>query len=68
MKSGWDTVLVAVPLIGLLLGTLFRVDEIFASGKREMRRNRPFCGMDDDGEPLLSDPDGRLWRAPRGRR
>ena len=68
MKSGWDTVLVAVPFIGLLLATLFRVDEIFASSKREMRRRRAPCGMDEDGEPLLTDPDGRRWSAPRGSR
>ena len=68
LKSGWDTILVAAPFIVLLLATLFRVDEIVAAGERGVRRHRASWGLDEDGEPQLSDPDGRLWRAQRGRR
>ncbi|HUB00122.1 MAG TPA: hypothetical protein VMA34_17445 [Terracidiphilus sp.] len=65
LKSGWDTFLIAAPFIGLLLATVFRLDEVFASNKREVRRRSALCGTDENGEPLFSDPDGRLWRSPR---
>ncbi|MGH9343960.1 MAG: hypothetical protein ACRD19_09395 [Terriglobia bacterium] len=68
LKTGWDTVLVALPFIGLLLATLFHVDEIFAAHDRRLSPVRPPCGVDEDGQPLLTDPDGRLWRSRRGRR
>jgi hypothetical protein len=34
LQSGWENFLVAVPLVGLLLMTLFRLDEMLASPKR----------------------------------
>ncbi len=67
LKSGWDTVLFAVPFLGLLLIGFFRLDEIFASNKKQIKR-RPAVGMDPEGEPYLSDPDGRMWRAQRRRK
>ncbi|MGH9605768.1 MAG: hypothetical protein ACRD3N_08705 [Terracidiphilus sp.] len=65
LKSGWDTFPVAAPFLGFLLAAIFRVDELIASPNRGRRRARPPCGVGEDGEPLLSDPDGRLWRTPR---
>jgi len=68
LHSGWETVLIAVPLIGILLIGIFRLDELFATPKQRPKPQRPASGMDKDGQPLLSDPDGRPWRTPRGRK
>ena len=66
LKSGWDTFLIAAPFVGLLLATVFRLDEVFASSKRQTRRRSALCGTDENGEPLLTDPDGRLWHGRHG--
>jgi hypothetical protein len=63
LQSGWENFLVAVPLVGLLLMTLFRLDEMLASPKRGRAVPRPACGCDENGRVLLSDPDGRPWPA-----
>ncbi len=59
LSSGWDTFLVAIPLILLLFFGFFRLDEVFTTPQRTLKR-RPACGTDEEGEPILSDPDGRL--------
>ena len=59
LSSGWDTFLVAVPLLFLLFIGFFRLDEVYATPKVSLKR-RPACGTDKDGEPILSDPDGKL--------
>jgi hypothetical protein len=64
LSTGRDSLLVGVPLILLLLIGLFRLDEVFAKPKRRLKRRRPAYSMDEDGEPVLSDPDGRLSSAP----
>lgn len=66
LTSGWDTFLLAAPFIVLLLMGFFRLDELFASRRSEVTKRRTLCGLDEDGEPLVTDPDGRIWRAPRG--
>ncbi|HVU46588.1 MAG TPA: hypothetical protein VHD85_10710 [Terracidiphilus sp.] len=70
LRSGWDTLLFALPFIGMLLVAFFRLDEAFAAPKRhpdpaKSATRRPACGVDEDGQPLMSDPDGRPWRAAR---
>ena len=65
LSSGWDTVLFAIPFLGLRLAALFRLDGCFATPKRVAGRCRPPCGLDLDGRPILCDPDGRPWRTPR---
>lgn len=64
LQSGWETFLLAIPLVGLLLVTLFRLDEMIASPKRGKAVPRPACGCDENGRVLLSDPDGRPWPVP----
>jgi hypothetical protein len=68
MSSGRDAVLVAIPLLVLLMACVFRLDEaIFSSPKSAPKPHRAKCGYDEDGEPILSDPDGQVWKTPRGR-
>jgi hypothetical protein len=64
LKSGWETALVAVPFIGMLLVGLFRLDELVAAPKRKFkeRRSRTFAGTASHAYPSFSDPDGRPWR------
>jgi len=69
MSSGRDTLLVAIPLLVLLMMGVLRLDElIFASPKGAMRRHRAMCGVDEDGRPILTDPDGREWKKTPARR
>ena len=68
LKPGLDTFLFAVPFLGMLLVGFFRLDGWFAAPKQELKPRRPPSGMDEAGRPLLTDPDGRLWRPARGRR
>ena len=67
LKSGWDTLIFAVPFVGFLFVGLFRLDELFAAPKHEVGRKpqRPAAGVDADGEPIFCDPDGRPWRKAR---
>ncbi len=64
LSTGRDAYLVGIPLILVLLIALFRVDELISKPKKTIKRRRPPCQMDEDGEPVLSDPDGRQSRAP----
>lgn len=63
LQSGWETLLVAIPFVGILLVGLFRLDELIASPKRRKAAKRPASGCDRNGRLLLSDPDGRPWGA-----
>jgi hypothetical protein len=57
--SGRDTLLVVIPFLVLFVISLFRLDEILAAPKGGIRQRRPMCGINKDGKPALSDPDGR---------
>jgi hypothetical protein len=62
LRSVSDTLLVGVPFICILVLAIFRLDTLFASPKSPVSRatyRRPGCGMDEKGEPLVVDPDGR---------
>jgi hypothetical protein len=65
LQSGWANLLVAVLFVGILLVGFFRLDEIIASPRRTRAVKRPFSGCDENGDLLLSDPDGRPWGASR---
>jgi hypothetical protein len=68
LKSGWDTLLFAVSFISMLLIGLLRLDGIVAAPKRAAGPRRIECGQDEDGQEILTDPDGRRWDRPRPRR
>lgn len=58
--SGRDALLFAIPFIGLVFISLFRLDRVIAAPRESpVRHTRPACGVDEAGEPILCDPDGR---------
>ncbi|MGB8031483.1 MAG: hypothetical protein WCF30_17670 [Terracidiphilus sp.] len=67
LQSGWETFLLAAPIVGMVLVGVFRLDEIATNPGRGQGPRLP--GNDENGNVLMSDPDGRSWndspRAPR---
>jgi hypothetical protein len=68
LNSGRDMLLIAIPFAVLLVAVVFRLDEIIAAPKRALRQRRPLSGMNEDGKPILSDPDGRRSGKPHLRK
>jgi hypothetical protein len=64
--SSKDTLLLAIPLVLMVFLSAFRLDQIIARPKRSLDRRRASCGVDEFGESILCDPDGRpsgpAWR------
>jgi hypothetical protein len=58
--SGRDTFLIAIPFVVILMVTIFRLEQIIAFPKEVVTRRRLACGVDEHGELVLRDPDGRL--------
>jgi hypothetical protein len=58
--SGRDTLLVAIPFVLMVVVGIFRLDRILGAPEFIPNRQRPACGIDEFGEPILRDPDGRL--------
>lgn len=65
LQSGWDTLLYAVPIFLMMFAGFFRLDELFVSQKSSPKKRRSFSGLDQNGQPMLCDPDGRPFN-PRG--
>lgn len=59
LTSSLDAMLVALPAFIVLLAGVFRVDELIAAPRHPARGRRPASGLDENGRPLLFDPDGR---------
>ena len=59
LNSGWQTLLLAIPFVLTMIAGVFRLDELFATHKQEPRKQRLLSGIDEDGQPILFDPDGR---------
>ena len=59
LMSGRDALLVSIPLVVFLFMGLFRMDEAIISRKKAPRLHPPRRGVDEQGRPILSDPDGR---------
>lgn len=69
LHSNWDTLLVALPFLILMLIGFFRLDEVLAAPKHRalaVHAHRAASGTDEHGLPILCDPDGRRWK-PRAR-
>jgi len=66
LQSGWESFLLAAPIVGMVVVGVFRLDEIAANPGRGRRPRLP--GNDENGRVLMSDPDGRPWNgsAPTG--
>jgi hypothetical protein len=60
LRSGWDNVVVALPFVLMLAVGLFRLDSMMAAPKTVNRRANRIVGTDENGEPIVCDPDGRL--------
>jgi hypothetical protein len=61
LSSTRDAALLAVPFIALVALAVFRLDTFFTASKNPEKpgqRRRAGCGMDENGDPLLVDPDG----------
>jgi hypothetical protein len=67
LNSGWETFLLAIPCVFMLLVVVFRLDALFVSPRGGAGKRRPASGMDESGRPMLSDPDGRAWHPKRHR-
>jgi hypothetical protein len=66
--EGLNALLVALPLIGVLVAAVLRVDEhLFTSEERRTtpNRRRRFAVTEEGGKVLLTDPDGRPFPAKR---
>lgn len=57
LSSGRETLLLAIPSVALLLVSVFRLERLIAGPKQT--RERASCGLDTEGQPILTDPDGR---------
>jgi len=69
LKPGWETILVAVPFIFLLLFSYFKLDAVFTARKKPaMAPRSTITGLDKAGNPILCDPDGRPSHKPRSRK
>jgi hypothetical protein len=68
VNSGLDTLLIAIPSLGLLLITFLRLDQMLAAPKQRNNPGRFVRGVNADGEPIMCDPDGRPWEEPRRRK
>ena len=64
LTSILDNVLFAIPAIGLLLIAIFRLDNFLVPVRHTHTTRRAESGIGRDGQLLMSDPDGRRWRAP----
>jgi hypothetical protein len=70
LVSGRDAFLVAIPFVFMLFLSVFRLDERLARHRAATTSRRPAMGMNEAGQPILRDPDGRLVEqpSPRGNR
>lgn len=63
-----DLLVLMVPVLAIFGIGMFGLDERLVNTKRLPGRQRSFCGIDGNGTPVLSDPDGRPWRKRPGAR
>jgi hypothetical protein len=65
-KDGRDTLLLAFPLVVCVALSMFRLDSFFIRSARNSPNGfrRPPGGLDENGEPIFTDPDGKVvcWR------
>jgi len=65
--SNSDSLLVAIPMLGILFAGFFRLDELLGRSKKPVKTRRLTVGSDENGRPLCADPDGRI-ESPRSRK
>ena len=71
LTSTRDALLIGIPFVAILVMAIFRLDSLFAAPKGSStteNKHRKACGMDETGEPILVDPDGRPSEFRRNRK
>jgi|GEM_PF-2322042 len=63
ITSSRDILLYAVPLVIVLLASMFKLDELLGAHKSKGARRRPMQRYSTLRTPIMSDPDGRPWTA-----
>lgn len=58
LQSNADALLVAVPMIGILVVSFFRLDELVGKSKKKPVQRRQIAGLDGRGRQVCLDPDG----------
>jgi hypothetical protein len=61
LTSSRDILLYGLPLVVMLVASMFKVDELFGAPKNKAPRPRPAQGYNSVHSPMMSDPDGRPW-------
>lgn len=69
LQSNADALLVAVPMIGILIVSFFRLDELVGKSKKKPIQRRQIAGLDGRGRQVCLDPDGteQPFARPAGR-
>ncbi len=77
LQSGWETFLLAAPLVGMILVGVFRLDQIASNPKTQPGHRAKLAGpslsgpslpgTDKTGAALLTAPNSRPWPTPNGR-
>jgi len=61
LQSNADALLVAIPMIGILVVSFFRLDELVGKrNKKQVVHRRKIAGLDDKGRQVCLDPDGTV--------
>ena len=57
-ELGWnlESLLLTIPLIGMLFARFFHLDEEMGKRKRQMQGGRNLTDWDQDGRPICTDP------------
>ena len=61
----FDILVLTAPFLGILALAMLGLDERIATPRQGPGTRRAFCGVDREGRPILSDPDGKPWRHSR---
>jgi hypothetical protein len=60
LQSTADSLLVAIPMVGLLFAGFFRLDELVGKPKKAMVTRHRLSSWDEEGRAVCVDPDGRI--------
>ena len=64
-KTGWDIILLGIPLLALLVFGFFHLDEVFTARKGGAPMpSHPGPPNEKQPKSMRSDPDGRPWDDP----
>jgi hypothetical protein len=61
----FDVLVLTVPFLPILALAMLGLDARVAAPRQGPGARRAFCGVDPQGRPILSDPDGKPWGQSR---